>query len=214
MIADAPVEDPVDARFTVIGAALPQGAAAKLSAYLVLLAKWNRVYNLTAIREPEKMATHHVADALSVLPHLPQQAGLRLLDVGSGGGVPGLPLAIARPDWHVTVLDSNQKKGAFLRQAAIELALTNVEAVTARIEEYSPTARFDVIISRAFAELSQFVEASLPRLAPGGRIAAMKGVYPHDEIAGLQRGARVVDTVRLTVPGVDAERHLVLLEAA
>ncbi len=193
---------------------LPQEARAKLAAFLSLLAKWNRTYNLTAIREPERMLTHHVRDALSVLPHLPQRTGLRILDVGSGGGVPGIPLAIARPAWRVVVLDSNRKKGAFLQQAAIELSLSNVEAVTARVEDYAPAAPFDIVIARAFSDLATLAGASLRHLAPGGRIVAMKGVYPRDEIARLPRVVRVVDTVALAVPGLDAERHLVVMEAA
>jgi 16S rRNA (guanine527-N7)-methyltransferase len=196
------------------GIDLPREARAKLAAFLSLLVKWNKTYNLTAIREPERMLTHHVRDALSVLPHLPQRAGLRVLDVGSGGGVPGVPLAIARPEWHLVVLDGNRKKGAFLQQAAIELSLPNVEAVTARVEDYAPAAPFDVVIARALSDLATFAGASLRHLAPGGRIVAMKGVYPRDEIAQLPRAVRVVETVALVVPGLDAERHLVVMEAA
>jgi 16S rRNA (guanine527-N7)-methyltransferase len=129
---------------------LPPGAASKLAQYLALLAKWNRTFNLTAIREPERMITHHVLDALAVLPRLPQQAALRVLDVGSGGGVPGIPLAIARPDWHVVMLDSNHKKGAFLAQAIIELGLPRASSGDRRVEDYAPEAPFDVVISRAF----------------------------------------------------------------
>jgi 16S rRNA (guanine527-N7)-methyltransferase len=200
------------AALATLGSALPAGAREKLDAYVALLAKWNRTYNLTAIREPERMVTHHVLDALSVLPHLPDRANLALLDVGSGGGVPGIPLAIARPSWRVVVLDSNHKKGAFLRQAAIELALANVEAVTERVENYAPAAAFDVAISRAFADLPAFVEAALRHVAPGGRLVAMKGVIPHEEIAQLPDGVRVVATHALAVPGLDAERHLVVIE--
>jgi 16S rRNA (guanine527-N7)-methyltransferase len=121
---------------------------------------------------------------------------------------------MARPDWQVVVLDSNHKKGAFLQQAANELVLPNVEAVTARIEDYRPAARFDVVISRAFSDLATMARASLPHLAPGGCIAAMKGVMPREEMARLPAGVRVVATIPLTVPGVDAERHLVMMAAA
>jgi 16S rRNA (guanine527-N7)-methyltransferase len=193
------------------GAALAPGAAARLAAYLALLEKWNRTFNLTAIRDPERMITHHVLDALAVLPHLPQRAGVRLLDVGSGGGVPGIPLAIARPDWHVVMLDSNHKKSAFVQQAVIELALANAEAVTARVEEYAPTAPFDVVISRAFADLATFAATSARHLAPQGQLIAMKGVYPDEEIAGLPAEIRVVATRALSVPGLDAARHLVTM---
>ena len=193
---------------------LPPGAASKLAQYLELLAKWNRTFNLTAIREPERMITHHVLDALAVLPRLPQRAGLRVLDVGSGGGVPGIPLAIARPDWHVVMLDSNHKKGAFLAQAIIELGLPRAQAVTARVEDYAPEAPFDVVISRAFAELATYVETSARHLAPQGRLIAMKGVYPDEEIAALPPDIRVIDAPALVVPGLDATRHLIVMERA
>ena len=193
---------------------LPAGASVKLAQYLALLAKWNRTFNLTAIREPERMITHHVLDALAVLPHLPRRPGLRLLDVGSGGGVPGIPLAIARPDWRVVMLDSNHKKSAFVQQAVIELSLGNAEAVTARVEEYAPAARFDVVISRAFADLATFAATSARHLAPGGQLIAMKGVYPDEEIAGLPPAIQVVATRALTVPGLDATRHLITMAAA
>ena len=195
------------------GVAVPSHAGARLAAYLALLAKWNRTYNLTAIREPEQMVTHHVLDALAVLPHLPATASLRVLDVGSGGGVPGLPLAIVVPSWRVVLLDANHKKGAFLRQAAIELELANVEAVTSRVEDYVPDAPFEVVISRAFADLSTFAQASRRHLAPGGRLYAMKGVHPHEEIEHLAADIRVVSVPAMRVPGLDAARHLVILAA-
>ena len=194
------------------GVVLPPNADDQLAAYLALLAKWNRTYNLTAIREPEQMVTHHVLDALAVLPHLPAAASLSVLDVGSGGGVPGVPLAIARPGWRVVLIDSNHKKGAFLRQAAIELGLANVDAVTARVEDYVPAAKFDVVIARAFSDLATFVDAGARHLAPGGRLYAMKGVHPHEEIGELPAGIRVVAVPALLVPGLAAARHLVILE--
>ncbi|MEO8674166.1 MAG: 16S rRNA (guanine(527)-N(7))-methyltransferase RsmG [Casimicrobiaceae bacterium] len=199
------------AALAAAGIALPTAARDKLDRYLALLEKWNRTYNLTAIRDPEQMVTHHVLDALAVLPHLPGTEQLRVLDVGSGGGVPGLPLAIARPGWAVVLLDSNHKKGAFLQQAAIELALANVEVVTVRVEDYVPAAPFDVVISRAFSDLATFAQASAPHLAPGGRIFAMKGVYPDEEIARLPEGMRVIAAPALAVPGLDAQRHLVVM---
>lgn len=195
------------------GISLPQGAREKLDAYLALLAKWNSVYNLTAIREPEQMITHHVLDALAVLPRLPDSVRLRLLDVGSGGGVPGLPLAIARPGWTVVLIDSNHKKGAFLRQAAIELGLANVETVTARVEDYAPNAPFDVVISRAFSDLASFALSSERHLASSGRLYAMKGVFPDEEIAQLPAIVRMVAAPSLAVPGLDAQRHLVVMES-
>ena len=131
-----------------LGLALPVSASSKLIAYVDLLAKWNRTYNLTAVREPERMVSHHLIDSLSVLPHLP--AGT-LADIGSGGGLPGIPLAIAQPERRIWLSDSNQKKGAFMRQAVIELALPNVEVHIGRVEEWRPAEAFDGAISRAFA---------------------------------------------------------------
>jgi 16S rRNA (guanine527-N7)-methyltransferase len=199
------------------GVALPADARAKLDAYIALLAKWNATYNLTAIREPERMVTHHILDALAVLPHLPAgdpNARLQLLDVGSGGGVPAIPLAIARPDWHVVALDSSHKKGAFLQQAVSELPLANAEAVIARVEEYAPSAPFDVVISRAFSDLATFADCSLRHVAPNGVLVAMKGVFPDEEIAELPPTVRVVATPALHVPGLDAERHLIVMARA
>ena len=198
-------------------ASLPRGARDRFVSYLELLVKWNRTYNLTAIREPERMVTHHVLDALAVLPHLPDETrhpGLRVLDVGSGGGLPAIPLAIARPSWRVVALDSNHKKGAFLQQAVIELRLSNVEAVIARVEDYLPRAPFDVVISRAFSDLATFVEAGARHLAERGQLVAMKGVYPDEEIAQLPPGFRVVAAPVLVVPGLDAQRHLIVMERA
>jgi 16S rRNA (guanine527-N7)-methyltransferase len=196
-------------------APLPRSARDKLAAYLELLVKWNRTYNLTAIREPERMVTHHILDSLAVLPHLeaPNVAnGLGLLDVGSGAGLPAIPLAIARPAWRVVALDSNHKKGAFIQQAVSELALANVEAIIARVEGYRPVAPFDVVISRAFSDLATFAESSARHLAPGGRLIAMKGVCPDEEIAHLPPEFRVVATMPVEVPGIDAARHLIVME--
>ena len=197
------------------GVRLPRGARDKLAAYLDLLAKWNRTYNLTAIRERERMVTHHVLDSLAVLPHLREpdgRDGLSLLDVGSGGGVPALPLAIARPAWRVVALDSSHKKGAFLQQAVSELALSNVEAIVARVEDYRPAMPFDVVISRAFSDLSTFAESSARHLAAGGSLVAMKGVLPDEEIGQLPSAFRIAATRTLAVPGIDAARHLIVME--
>jgi 16S rRNA (guanine527-N7)-methyltransferase len=180
----------------------------KLLAYLALLAKWNTVHNLTAVREEAKMVSHHVLDSLAVLPYLNDGP---LLDVGSGGGLPGIPLAIARPAMSVALLDSNQKKTAFLRQAAIELGLRNIEVVNQRVEDYAPAQLFATVISRAFADVGEFVAAAKHLLAEGGQFAAMKGLHPHEEIAQLPAGFNLQEIKKLTVPGVDAERHLLLL---
>ena len=183
---------------------------AQLAAYLALLAKWNKTYNLTAIREPARMVTHHVLDSLAVLPHLPATHALRVLDVGSGGGLPGIPLAIARPDWRVVMVDPNHKKAAFLTQASIELQLGNANAQAVRVEDLRDEAPFDVVISRAFADLATFAATSARHLAAGGMLVAMKGVHPQDEIGELDN-AFAVESVALDVPGLDAARHLIFL---
>jgi len=195
-----------------LGLALPAGTRDRLIAYVALLAKWNRSYNLTAIREPHAMVSHHLLDSLAVLPHLPLPSAARLADVGSGAGVPGIPLALARPQWHVALVESNQKKAAFLRQAAIELALANVEVVEGRAEAWQPEPRFTMVISRAFAELAAFVAACRHLLAPAGVLAAMKGKKPEAELKRLPPDVRCKSIVRLRTPFVDAERHLVLCE--
>ena len=186
----------------------------KLSAYLDLLAKWNRTYNLTALRERSQMITHHVHDALAVLPFLPGNERLRVLDVGTGGGIPGVPIAIARPDWRLVLLDASQKKIAFVTQAAIELALRNVRAVASRVEEFAADAPFDVVISRAFSELRTFAELASRHVAHDGMLVAMKGSLPHAEIDALPPDIAVVATPSLQVPGLAAERHLVIMRPA
>ena len=206
----------IAAGLATLGLNVPEPAQQKLSGYVDLLAKWNRTYNLTAIRERADMVAHHLLDSLAVLPALmPRLAttvGLRLLDVGAGAGLPGIPLAIARPDWDVTLLDSNRKKVAFMHQAAIELDLRNVVPHAARLEEFTPQAQFDVVIARAFSALAPFVRSSARHLAPGGRLVAMKGLYPAEEIATLPHDFRILAVSRLTVPGLAAERHLVIME--
>jgi 16S rRNA (guanine527-N7)-methyltransferase len=185
-----------------------------LAAYIALLAKWNRAYNLTAIREPARMVTHHVLDSLAVLAHLPVHKGLRVLDVGSGGGLPGIPLAIARPDWHVALVDPVHKKAAFLAQAAIELALRNVTAYAKRVEDLPHEETYDVVISRAFADLATFVTLAGAHVADSGTLVAMKGVHPVDEIAHLPPQFAVIATPKIDVPGLDAARHLVIMRRA
>lgn len=190
-----------------LGLDLSARQLAALDSYLALLGKWNQTYNLTAVRDEARMVSYHLLDSLTLVPHL--DGGTRLLDVGSGGGMPGIPAAIARPDLSVVLLDANHKKTTFLRQAAIELKLTNVEVVTERVELYQPEAGFDRITSRAFAELGEFVKLTRHLLAPGGQFVAMKGVYPYEEIALLPADITVSEVVPVSVPGLDAERHLV-----
>jgi 16S rRNA (guanine527-N7)-methyltransferase len=197
---------------TAIGLDLDSATQTRLLGYLTLLEKWNRTHNLTSIRGAERMVTHHLLDSLAVLPHLSLRAGERLIDIGSGGGLPGIPLAIARPEWQVALLDSSQKKAAFLRQAAAELKLANAEVVEARAERFAPVQRFEVVITRAFSDLAQFAATATHLLAPGGRLVAMKGADPKAEIAALPADVTIVAVHRLLVPGVEGQRHLVLME--
>jgi len=187
--------------------ALPQNARNQVLRYLELLAKWNRTFNLTAIREPRQMVTHHILDSLAVLPELPAGA---LADVGSGAGIPGIPIAIAQPERAVTLNDANQKKVSFLRQAIVELRLENCSVYPGRAETWLPVERFQVVISRAFAELAKLIAACRHLVAPAGVLAAMKGTDPQHEIGALDRGCDCADVRRLRVPLLDAERHLVL----
>ena len=177
--------------------------------YLALLQKWNKVYNLTAIRNAEQMVSHHLLDSLSVLPFL--WPG-RWLDVGCGAGLPGLVLAIVRPEWNFTLLDSNSKKTSFVQQAAIELGLKNVTVICARVEELQASEKYDGIISRAFAETSDFVKLTRHLLTDKGRWAAMKGT-PEQELQRLPGDVVVERIIPLNVSGLDAARCLVLLKA-
>jgi 16S rRNA (guanine527-N7)-methyltransferase len=195
-----------------LGLDLPLDARTRLLAFAALLGKWNRVYNLTAIRSPEQAVTHHLLDSLAVLPHL--GGTTRLADIGSGGGLPGIVLAIARPDLAITSIEAVGKKASFQQQAKIELGLANFTPIHARVEDVVPDAPFDAVISRAFSEIAEFVRVTRHLLCPGGRLLAMKGVYPRDEIASLPDDVRVVDALPLIVPGLDAERHLIILEPA
>ena len=189
-----------------LGITLGADAQGKLLDYLVLLHKWNKVYNLTAIREPQQMVSNHLLDSLAVMPHL--WAG-RWLDVGCGAGLPGLVLAVAQPDWQFALLDSNSKKTGFVQQAVIELGLRNVSVHCERVEEWQPAERFDGIISRAFSELGDFLRSTRHLMVPHGRWAAMKGA-PQQELAGVPDGCRVERVIPLQVPGLDAARSLVI----
>lgn len=182
-------------------------ATQQLLAYLQLLDKWSVAFNLTAIRDPEQMVTRHLLDSLSILPWL---QGPRVLDVGSGAGLPGIPLAVARPDLAFTLLDANAKKTRFITQAVGELGLKNVEVVQNRAENYRPSATFDTLVSRAFASIADMLAATRHLCAPHGRFLAMKGVYPEKELAAVP-AEMAIETVALRVPGLAAERHLVIL---
>lgn len=191
---------------------LPASAQQKLIAYVKMIEKWNKVHNLTAVREPDKMITLHVLDSLAIVPFV--KAKNSLLDVGSGAGLPGIPLALACPDLRVTLLDSNHKKTAFLTQAKTELGLTNCEVINERVELWQTTNKFDAVISRAYSDLGEFVEQAGHLLARDGEMLAMKGVFPHEEIMKLPAIFRVEKVAELHVPELDAKRHLVVLKAA
>jgi 16S rRNA (guanine527-N7)-methyltransferase len=183
-----------------LGLELQPGARDRLLQYLELLSKWNRTYNLTAIREPVAMVSHHLLDSLVVMPHLPMRHGT-LADVGSGAGLPGIPLAIARPEWRVTLNEASEKKAAFMRQAVIELGLGNVTVHQGRVEAWRPAVRFAVVISRAFAQIARFIASCRHLVRPGGVLAAMTGAAPKNA------GGEVI---ALHVPLLGATRHLIL----
>jgi 16S rRNA (guanine527-N7)-methyltransferase len=190
---------------------LSEAQVALLMDYLALLAKWNAVYNLTAVRDPAQMVTQHLLDSLAVVPAF--EKAHNVLDVGAGGGLPGMVLAIARPDMRVSMIDTVHKKTAFLTQAKAELGLANVTVYTARVEQLQVAQKFDVITSRAFAELADFVNWSGHLLEKGGRFIAMKGVMPHEEITRLPAQWQVSEVHPLRVPTLNAERHLIFIEA-
>ncbi len=182
-------------------------AQQKLLAYLSLLQKWNKVYNLTAVRDPLEMVTLHLLDSLSVLPYVNAN---NLLDVGSGGGLPGIVLAICKPDIQVTTIDTVQKKAIFMRQVKGELGLSNLTVVHARVESYQPAEKFEAIISRAFSEIALFIKLTQHLLAENGQWLAMKGQLPQQEIKDL--GLKINQIIPLKVAGLDAERHLIVLD--
>jgi 16S rRNA (guanine527-N7)-methyltransferase len=190
--------------------ALSQEQQNKLMDYLALMFKWNSVYNLTSLRDPMQMVTHHLLDSLAAVPAFAGAA--RVLDVGAGGGLPGIVLAIARPDMNVSMIDTVHKKTAFLTQVKAELGLANVTVYTMRVEQLQVSDKFDVVTSRAFADLSDFVNWSSHLLAEPGRYIALKGVAPKDEQERLPAQWKVTKVEPLQVPRLGAERHLVFIE--
>ena len=192
------------------GLAISQPTQQKLLAYLALMQKWNKVHNLTAVRDPDEMVTLHLLDSLAVLPFID---GKSLLDVGSGAGLPGIPLAICLPELKVTVIDSNQKKVSFMRQAKAELGIANLEVLGGRVEEIQPDHKFDIVISRAFSDLSLFISLTYQLCDAHGKWLAMKGVYPDAELVELEQKTKLKPSKVevLKVPGLEAQRHLVFL---
>lgn len=192
------------------GITLPENQQQQLVGYVSLLDKWNKAYNLTSVRNPDEMLVRHILDSIVVEPHL---QGNRFIDVGTGPGLPGIPLAIVRPDSHFTLLDSLGKRVRFLRQVQHELKLDNVTPVQSRVEEFPAEPPFDGVISRAFASLSDMVNWCHHLPGENGRFYALKGVRPDEEIAELPAGFSVENIVKLNVPSLEGERHLVLIKA-
>lgn len=189
-----------------MGLDVDEATQVRLLDYLALVHKWNKVHNLTAVREPAEMVTLHLLDSLAVLPHVRAE---RLLDVGSGAGLPGIPLALCLPQMQVTVLDSSQKKASFMRQVKAELGIANLEVVCGRVEQFRPPVPYDVIISRAFSDLNLFISLTRHLGKQGGQWMAMKGVHPYDELAQIDIQPSRVEP--LQVAGLAAQRHLVFL---
>jgi 16S rRNA (guanine527-N7)-methyltransferase len=199
------LSDSLNAGLAQLKCVLDVGQQQQLLDYLALLARWNRAYNLTAVRDPARMMPLHLLDSLSIRPFLD---GERVLDVGTGAGLPGIPLAVAEPRRQFVLLDSNGKKTRFVLQAVTTLGLQNVEVVQSRVEHYKSDSLFDTIMSRAFATLADFIQGCSHLLAPQGQLLAMKGKHPADELASLPDGWQCAAEHELVVPGVEAERRL------
>lgn len=195
---------------TLLGVDLSDAQQEQLIAYLALLNKWNKAYNLTAVRDPAEMVSRHLLDSLSVAPHV-EQSGSRWLDVGSGGGMPGIPLAILFPERLFTLLDSNGKKTRFLTQVKLELKLDNVEVVHSRVEQFKPEQAFTGITSRAFSSLADFANWTRHLGNSDTYWLAMKGVQPDDELQALPADFQLARCLVLKVPGCQGQRHLLIL---
>ena len=191
-----------------LGVDLSEAQHEKLLGYLALLIKWNKAYNLTAVRDPDEMVSRHLLDSLSVVPYI---QGERQLDVGSGGGMPGIPLAILFPDMNVTCLDSNGKKTRFLTQVKLELKLDNLQVIHSRAEAFQPEQPFTGIISRAFSSLEDFTQWTRHMGDTQTRWLAMKGLHPADELVALPADFRLESAQALAVPGCQGQRHLLIL---
>jgi 16S rRNA (guanine527-N7)-methyltransferase len=200
-----------------LGADLTEQQSLRLMQFLALLNKWNKAFNLTAVRDPKEMLGRHLLDSLSLLPVLRIQRSkiasneFTILDVGTGAGLPGIPLAICMPDTNFVLLDSNGKKTRFVFQACVELGLKNVEVQTTRIENYQSANQVDIVVSRAFASLKDFVERCHAVAGPNTRLIAMKGLYPSEEIADLQSFWTVIDYQKIDIPGLEGVRHFIEL---
>ncbi len=203
-----PLRAPLESGLAALG--LGAALAGPLLDYLALLQRWNATYNLTAVREPRQMVTLHLLDSLAIAAHT---GGIsRLADLGTGAGLPGIPLAIARPDLQVTLVESNGKKARFLREAVRQLGLGNARVAESRAEALDEPGAYDAITARALATLAQIIAAGGHLVAPGGRLLAMKGQRPDAELAALPADWQLQAMHRLQVPGLDAERHLAVVE--
>lgn len=178
----------------------------QLLAYISLLGKWSKTYNLTAIKDPMDLVTLHLLDSLAILPHL---VGDRFIDVGSGAGLPGIPLAIMRPKDHFVLLDSNGKKTRFLFQVRTQLKLTNTTEVNVRAEGYTPQSKFDAVLTRAFSDLPTMLQNCHHLIKENGLFLAMKGKWPQREIDQMPSGYGLLTTAKLCIPGVEGDRHLI-----
>jgi len=203
------LKNPLEQGLAALGLSLGEVAQEKLIQYLLLLEKWNKIYNLTAVRKPEQMVTHHLLDSLSICTYI---QGPRVLDVGSGAGLPGIPLAIAEPDWHIEMLDSNNKKTRFITQAISELRLDNASVVQSRVEEYHPEKPYDTVISRAYSSLEKMIKTVGQHCSNEGILLAMKGASPAAELEQIQEPFAVTNIYPIQVPGLDAERHLIKMK--
>jgi 16S rRNA (guanine527-N7)-methyltransferase len=203
------VEDKLTTGLKALG--FPRGGEleSRLLAYVTLLEKWNQTYNLTAVRDPEQMVAQHMLDSLSVVEFLAGAGAL--IDIGSGAGLPGIPISMASPRLQVSLLDSNFKKVAFLRQAKVELQLHNVNVLAQRAEACRPSGAFDVVISRAFADLREFIDLAGHLCRPGGTLIAMKGLYPHEELTRVPANFPLQRVAEVHVPEVQGQRHVVIL---
>jgi 16S rRNA (guanine527-N7)-methyltransferase len=200
------VDDLLRQGLPALGIPADDRLVASFARFLALLAQWNENINLTAIREPAAMVPLHILDSLTARPFL---KGERIVDVGCGAGLPGLPLAMLEPGRHFTLVDGTLKKIRFVQAAIAELGLTNAEAVHERIEHHQPPGNFDTAISRALAPLPEFVRQAGGAVGRGGQLLAMKGKVPEDEIAALPAGWRAAEVAKVTVPGLEAERHII-----
>lgn len=212
MSLNAALQAKLSAGLAEMDLTLDASQQAKLIDYVLLIDKWNKVHNLTAIRDPLEMVTLHILDSLSVLKHVQQYAPKRLLDVGAGAGLPSIVLAICMPELQVTAIDAVQKKASFMRQAKGVLALTNFSVESGRVESLKQPLAYDVIISRAFSEIALFVKLTQHLLAENGTWLAMKGVVPNQELQAA--GVTPLEIVPLSVAGLAAERHLVVFQKA